>query len=227
VEFLRSLGLPPERVFLTPFVIDTPFFSARAAASEREATRARWSIPPAAPVALFVGKLVPWKRPGDFLEAAARVEGLYAVFAGEGPLRTALEARSALPDLSGRVRFLGFINQMGLPQIYAACDFLVLPSEYEPFGVVVNEAFACGIPAVVSDVCGAAGDLVRNEETGFVIGTGDVDELSERLSLLAADPKFRRELGARARARVESWGPLQNAEAFAHACVTLASRNGK
>jgi glycosyltransferase involved in cell wall biosynthesis len=224
VGFLRSLGLSPERIFLTPYVIDTPFFSARAAACDREAMRARWNIPPAAPVALFVGKLVPWKRPGDFLEAAARVEDLYAIFAGEGHLRTVLEARSAFPDLRGRVRFLGFTNQTGLPQIYAGCDVLVLPSEYEPFGLVVNEAFACGIPAVVSEACGAGGDLVRDGETGYVVPVGAVEELADRLRVLAADPGFRQTMGEKARSRIAEWGPGQNAEAFADACLTVAAR---
>ena len=107
--------------------------------------------PSDAPVALFVAKLVPWKRPQDLLKAAARVEGLHVVLAGSGPLRPELEALAAQKDLSGRVHFLGFVNQSQLPAIYAAADFLVLPSEYEPFGVVVNEAFASGRTAIVSE----------------------------------------------------------------------------
>jgi glycosyltransferase involved in cell wall biosynthesis len=87
-------------------------------------------LPEEAFVALFVGKLVPWKRPGDFLEAVARAPGVFAVLAGEGPLRSHLEARASRPDLAGRVRFLGFVNQGGLPGVYSASDVLVLPSEH-------------------------------------------------------------------------------------------------
>ena len=172
----------------------------------------------------FVGKLVPWKRPLDLLEAVARVQGLYLFLAGEGPLRPLLEARAEREDLRDRVRFLGFVNQRQLPKVYAAADFLVLPSDYEPFGVVVNEAFSCGLPAIVSEACGSAGDLVRDGETGYVVPVGAVDVLAERLRTLAADAELRGEMAQRARARIADWGPQQNAEAFAQACLSIARR---
>ena len=59
------------------------------------------------------------------------------------------------------MRFLGFVNQTGLPGVYVTSDLLVLPSDYEPFGLVVNEAMLCGCPAVVSDRVGAGYDRIR------------------------------------------------------------------
>jgi glycosyltransferase involved in cell wall biosynthesis len=70
--------------------------------------------------------------------AAAAVPDAYLVFVGEGPLRFELEAEAHALGLGDRVRFLGFANQTQLPDIYCASDLMVLPSEYEPFGVVVN-----------------------------------------------------------------------------------------
>ena len=224
LALLRSLGLSEGRTFLTPFVVNNGFFEAGAGQGDRDSLRHDWAIPTHAPAALFVGKLVPWKRPQDLLEAGARVPGLYLFLAGEGPLRSLLEARAASEDLGGRVRFLGFVNQRQLPSVYAAADFLVLPSDYEPFGVVVNEAFSCGLPAIVSEACGSAGDLVRNGETGYVVPVGAVDVLAERLRTLAADTELRGEMAQRARARIADWGPQQNAEAFAQACLSIARR---
>jgi glycosyltransferase involved in cell wall biosynthesis len=89
---------------------------------------------------------------------------------------------------------------------------------------VVNEAFACGVPAVVSEACGAAGDLVWDGETGFVIGVGDVEALAGCLRKLASGPEVVRKMGARARERISEWGPGQNAEAFARACLELAGK---
>ena len=224
IGFLRALGLPKDRCFLTHYVVDNDFFARRAATVNRREVRRQWNVPDEAIVALFAGKLVPRKRPGDLLEAAVLVPGLYVVFAGEGSLRTTLERRAEAPKLAGRARFLGFVNQQGLPEVYMASDVLVLPSEHEPFGLVVNETFSCGVPAIVSDACGAAGDLVRNGETGYVVSVGDVAALAERLALLARDPELRRTMGEKARARIAEWGPKQNAEAFAQACRTIVAR---
>ena len=222
LALLRSLGLSDGRIFLTPFAVNNDFFEATAGQGDRDWLRRDWAIPSFAPAALFVGKLVPWKRPLDLLEAVARVQGLYLFLAGEGPLRPLLEARAEREDLRDRVRFLGFVNQRQLPKVYAAADFLVLPSDYEPFGVVVNEAFSCGLPAIVSEACGSAGDLVRDGETGYVVPVGAVDVLAERLRTLAADAELRGEMAQRARAKMTQWGPPQNAEAFAQACLTIS-----
>jgi glycosyltransferase involved in cell wall biosynthesis len=223
-RFLGRLGLPPERIVVTPFVVDTSFFAEAARRVDRDGVRRHWGIPRDAPVALFAGKLVPWKRPQDLLEAASTIKGLYAVFAGDGPLRHGLEARALDLGIAGRVRFLGFVNQRGLPPVYVASDVLVLPSEYEAFGVVVNEAFACRRPALVSEACGAAEDLVRDGESGYVVPVADVGALAARLATLASDQGLREEMGAKARARIDQWGPEENAAAFAEACLALAAR---
>jgi len=108
--------------------------------------------------------------------------------------------------------------------MYRGADVLVLPSSYEAFGLVVNEAFAAGIPAIVSAACGSAGDLVRDGITGYVVAVGDVDILADRLELLSADPALWATMAEHARARVGEWGPTQNAIAFADMCATLATR---
>ena len=147
----------------------------------RSRCRAReWQIPVSATVMLFCAKLQPWKGPGDALEAFARanVPNSYLVFAGDGPLRTSIEQRADELGVSERVRILGFVNQSQLPSVYCAADLLVLPSLYEPFGFVVNEAMLCGCPVAVSDRVGAKYDLVRQGETGYVFPTGDVDALA-------------------------------------------------
>ena len=217
---LRQMGVDERRVFLTPNVIDNELFS-RAVNLSRTQLRRSWGVPDDAPLALYVAKLVPWKRPQDLLEAVAQVKEIHVVLAGDGRVRPELEARAARKDLSGRVHFLGFVNQSQLPAVYRAADFLVLPSEYEPFGLVVNEAFACGLTAVVTEACGCVGDLVRNGETGFVVPVGDVTELSRRLDTLATDVELRKDMSTGARARIDEWGPRENVDAMAGACRQL------
>jgi glycosyltransferase involved in cell wall biosynthesis len=224
-KFVESLGVPPRKVFLTPYVVHNAFFEERARRADRGALRSAWSVPPTSLVALFTGKLVDRKRPLDLLRAVAENESWWAVFAGDGDLRPALEGEAARLGVAARTRFLGFVNQQGLPEIYAAADVLVLPSEHEPFGLVVNEAFACGLPAIVSDACGAAGDLIQDGRTGFTFPVGDVTALASRLRQLDTDRTLLAAAGRNARARLDDWGLAQNAEAFHKACLTVAGNS--
>jgi glycosyltransferase involved in cell wall biosynthesis len=72
----------------------------------------------------------------------------------DGPLRAELESEASTLGIDSRVRFVGFVKQSRLPALYTAADVMVLPSEYEPFGVVVNEAMCCGCPVISSDSVG-------------------------------------------------------------------------
>jgi glycosyltransferase involved in cell wall biosynthesis len=219
VELMRSLGLPVDRIVLTPYVVDNDWWSERAATVERAAVRCAWGVPADAPVVLFCAKLQSWKRPLDLLRAfaASEVPGAHLIFAGEGPLRQELQTEAHSMGLNGQVHFIGFANQTQLPEIYRASDLMVLPSEYEPFGVVVNEAMLCGCPVVVSDRVGAGYDLVSPGENGFVFPFGDVDSLAAILRETLIAPDRLGVLGDAARRRMRSWAPSDNISAVARA----------
>jgi glycosyltransferase involved in cell wall biosynthesis len=119
-----------------------------------------------------------------------------AVFVGSGELEPALRADAEA--LGARAHFAGFKNQSELPRYYAAADVLVLPSDGgETWGLVVNEAMACGLPAIVSDAVGCAPDLIEEGRTGFTFPVGDCAQLALRLESLA-EMKMRRHDFARA-----------------------------
>jgi glycosyltransferase involved in cell wall biosynthesis len=84
---------------------------------------------------------------------------------------------------------LGFCNQTMMPLAYAAADALVLPSDArETWGLVANEALACGRPAIVSDACGCAPDLVADLTAGRVFPVGNVELLAEAICLTIGAP---------------------------------------
>jgi glycosyltransferase involved in cell wall biosynthesis len=227
---IRSLGIPEDRITLTPYCVDNPWWVEKSKQADRSGVRARWNVPPNAVVVLFCAKLQPWKRPQDLLRAFAKAAGTngYLVFAGDGPLRLALESEAASLGISDRVRFVGFVNQSGLPEVYTASDVLVLPSGYEAFGVVVNEAMLCGRPVIVSDKVGAGFDLVRGGETGFIFPTGDVEALSELLQEALRSPDRLKRVGTAARERMTNWSPRENLEGLVAAlqrAVQLQPRN--
>ena len=115
------------------------------------------------------------------------------VMVGSGPLESELKQKARELGLS--VRWEGFVNQMSLPLYYAAADVFVLPSRIEPWGLVVNEAMACGTPCIVSDRVASGADLISDKCTGLVFRDGDVDDLASCLST-ALSPELRAEWAA-------------------------------
>jgi len=219
VEYLKSLGFSADRIFLVPTAVDNDWWTAMAANADRTAVRAAWKIPADASVALFCAKLQLWKGPRDLLEAFANanVPNSYVVFAGDGPERANLERRAAELGIADRVRFLGFVNQTQLPATYLAADLFVLPSLFEPFGLVVNEAMLCGLPVAVTDRVGARFDLVRPDENGFVYPAGDVEALTNILRQILPDAEKRSRMGAAAKSRMETWSPREYTDGVARA----------
>lgn len=228
-RYLKSLGVPDERIFLGRSIVDNSWWTERAAQVDRAAVRHQWKIPIDAAVTLYCAKLQPWKRPRDLLQAFVRanVPGSYLVFAGDGPLRATLEQEVRHAGVSERVRFLGFVNQTGLPGVYSASNLLVLPSEYEPFGVVVNEAMLCGCPAVVSDRVGAKYDLIQEGETGCIFPCGNIEALANVLRLLLGDGHKLQRMGMAAKVRMRTWTPEMNADAFAQAVEQVVTSHFK
>jgi glycosyltransferase involved in cell wall biosynthesis len=211
-ELMLSLGLPPERVTLTPYCVDNDWWTQQSAGIDRHAVRASWGVSASDSVILFCAKLQPWKRPLDLLRAFAKANlpGAFLVFAGEGPLRGQLESEAVNLGIANRVRFLGFVNQSQLPAVYTSADLMVLPSEYEPFAVVVNEAMCCGCPVIVSDHVGAARDLVAPVRPSFIYPCGDVAALTTTLQSAIGDHALLEPLRRAVVAHMQTWSPAQN-----------------
>jgi glycosyltransferase involved in cell wall biosynthesis len=208
-DLMRSISVPEQRITMTPYSVDNDWWMAQSQKVDREAVRTGWGASRATSVILFCAKLQPWKRPLDLLRAFAKanLSDALLLYAGEGAQRQELEKEASALGLGEQVHFLGFLNQSQLPALYTAADLMVLPSEYEPFAVVVNEAFCCGCPVVASDHVGAARDLIAPVDPGLIYPCGDVPALSTLLSQLCCDHGRLRELGRAARNRMDSWAP--------------------
>jgi glycosyltransferase involved in cell wall biosynthesis len=209
-SFYIENGVAECRIFSAPHFVDNARFRAGVEVERprRAELRARWGIPMDAVCFSYVGKLQKKKRILDLVAAMARLQDsglrthLLVVGAGElMPAARALAGQNRVP-----VTFGGFLNQTELPAAYAVTDCLVLHSDYgETWGLVVNEAMACGIPAVVSDRVGCGPDLVEHGVTGLVYPFGDVEALSGALRSLAIRPVQLADMGARARDRVAGY----------------------
>jgi glycosyltransferase involved in cell wall biosynthesis len=218
-EFYRRHGVPEEKLFLTPYGVDNDFFQRQRLAGlpQRTEIRSRFGLPRDAVVILYAGRLAPEKCVGDLLAACERLADprAWLVLAGEGRERAALEQRARSLGFE-RVRFIGFQGQEELARVYLASDVLVLPSQREPWGLVVNEAMNFALPIVASEVVGAVPDLV-GEDNGCVFPTGDVDALVRCLRPLVDDPVRRARMGASSLERVRRWSHHGSAEAVLRA----------
>jgi glycosyltransferase involved in cell wall biosynthesis len=224
-DLIYSLGISEQKVTLTPYSVDNDWWIERSRSVDTKAVRAAWGASDSDVVILFCAKLQSWKRPLDLLRAFSSVsKSAVLIYAGEGPMRSELEAEAARLGVKDRVRFLGFVNQSGLPEVYTSSDLMVLPSEYEPFAVVVNEAMCCGCPVVSSDHVGAARDLIAPVCSKFIFPCGDVERLAAILAQAVQDRSKLATLGHAYRSRILRWSPKQNIEATVEAIEAAASR---
>lgn len=206
-EHLERLGAPPASIVQAPNAVDLTRFRDRVAElRERREPNAR-------PVVLTAARLAPEKGIDVLLEAARGLEADVEV-AGRGPEAEAL--RAAAPP---NVRFLGQLPQEDLAAAYARADVFVLPSRSEPWGMVLNEAAAAGLPIVATDAVGAAWDLVEDGENGFRVRVDDHSALRRALERLA-DPAFRVRAGSRSSELATRFTPA----AWAAAVAGLAGR---
>ena len=192
--------------FPMPYAADNDSFRAMAekAAPDREKLRHELQLEPGRPIFLFASKLQSRKRCIDLVEAFLRLAPMpgtqppaYLLIAGDGEERAAIEQRIASSGTSN-TRMLGFQNQSELPRLFDLCDVFVLPSIYEPWGLIVNEVMSAARPVVVSDQVGCAPDLLRDGVNGFIFPAQNVDALSTVLRRFIDEPTIAKKMGRRA-----------------------------
>ena len=172
---------------------------------------------------LFVGRMESIKGIEVLLEAFGKLSRMPAIEVGSACLAliggdadvsnekmdaemARLQSLPIVAEMGRSIRFLGKRDQDTLPYYYSAADVVVVPSEYESFGLVALEAMACGTPVVASETGGLA-FLIRDGETGFHVPAGNPDALVERIEQLLEDRELQKRLGRQAStyARTFDW----------------------
>jgi glycosyltransferase involved in cell wall biosynthesis len=180
-QFYQSLGFRPELTY--PFA----YFRLRA---KREGPLQNKSNEHTDMI--YVGQLIPRKGIDVLLSAMAPIcvefPKLHLTLVGDGPARSELAAQASSLGISDRVTFAGVIPSLDVRQWIGKSDLLVLPSRWDGWGLVVNEAFSMGVPVIVSDRCGAA-DIVDHGRNGYIFQSEDVSDLQACLRrFLSAHP---------------------------------------
>ncbi|MEW6731316.1 MAG: glycosyltransferase family 4 protein [Acidobacteriota bacterium] len=176
-RFYLRMGCAPERMFRVPYFVDNTAVATAAATgrANRREIRATLGIPNDKFVVVAVAKLIQRKRPLDLVQALKALPAdIHLVWVGTGPLEEQLRAEAKVLNVEDRLHLAGFRPARETWTILGASDLFALPSQNEPWGLVINEAVAAGLPALVTDQCGGAEDLVVPDRTGEIVNTGDI-----------------------------------------------------
>jgi glycosyltransferase involved in cell wall biosynthesis len=224
--YLRQFGVLDTSIFSAPNAVDNEFFAERALHARilPEATRAKLRLPDR--YFLFVGRLIEAKGVFELVDAYGKLSpalraSIALVVGGDGPARPALE-RLAAQILPGTIRFVGFVQKEELPPYYGLADALVFPTHSDPWGLVVNEAMACGCPVIASEVAGCVPDLVEDGITGKIVPPHDAPQLASNMEYLAVHEDVRSRMSTQATQRIAAYSPEACAEGIAKAVLACA-----
>ncbi len=230
-RYANSFGIRNEKIFVASNAVDTELFAqqARIARENADALRRQFSLP--ARFFVFVGRLVAEKGVFDLLDAYARLalpirRKVGLVFVGDGVARKDLEARAAAIT-TGSVFFSGFLQRNELGSIYALADALVLPTHSDTWGLVVNEAMACALPIIVTDVAGCTEDLVIDGKNGRVITAKHVDRLVAAMEDVASNEELRVSMGRCSQEAIRAYSPDCCAASIAAAALATVGTTAR
>jgi glycosyltransferase involved in cell wall biosynthesis len=210
-EYLRNFDTPEESIFTAPNAVDIELFARLSDAVRKDGARHRQALQLPARFFLFVGRLVPEKGVFELLRSYGRLapalrSEVGLVFVGDGAARSEL-SRQAAAIVPGSIRLVGFAQRDQLASYYALAEALVFPTHTDPWGLVVNEAMACGLPIISTDAAGCAADLVEDGWNGRVVRVGDTSQLVSAMQELAGDGNLRSLMSQRSRERVLRHSP--------------------
>lgn len=210
----RSYGVSEDRLFRSPLCVDNAGYAPQAG-DVRDLDL------------LFSGRLVALKNPLFCVQVARAVarrlqRRVSLGVAGAGPLEGELRSAAARAAGDVDVQFAGFVQPAALPAWYRRGRVFLFPTAWDPWGVVVNEAHAAGLPVIATPQAGASGDLLLDGQTGRVLPL-DVETWADTAAGWLAAPELRDRMGRQARQRVQAWNADAACEGLAQAIRRAAS----
>jgi glycogen(starch) synthase len=192
----EQLDQIPNQVDLSPFSPPAPSVRSSLWPEER-------------PLMLFAGRLEYEKGVQTALDAMSEIDrhspGAGLIVAGDGTYRSTLEGQARKLGIAHMVRFVGFVDEARLRSLYRSVDLAIVPSLYEPFGLVALEAMASETPVVVADA-GGLREFVEHEVSGLRFETGNPQALADAVTRVLHDPALGKRLAREARSALEARG---------------------
>jgi glycosyltransferase involved in cell wall biosynthesis len=207
-EVCGHFHIQHEKVKIIPNGIDVTKFQV---STDRQAVRSRYGVQPHEKLVLCVGRLVPQKGIEYLIRAVPAIADHYPeakfVFVGEGWMRDYLESVSRSTGHQWKIKFTGFISDEELAALMPNSDVLVIPSIYEPFGIVALEGMAAGVPVVASQVGGLA-EVIEHDRTGVFVYPRNPESIAWGVDRMLSNPDHAMRMAKNARETVEkqfSW----------------------
>lgn len=225
-EYLRAHQIPDDKIIIAPNAVDNDLFGTLAEATRQNATAMRHELDLPARYILFVGRIVREKGVFELLEAYAALDEslrrqLGLVFVGDGPCLAELK-RQASTVKDGIVKFPGFTQREELAAYYTLAEMFVLPTYTDTWGLVVNEAMACGLPVIGSRVAGCASDLIKEDWNGLLVAPKDVSSLKSAMTRLATLRDLSANMGVHSKQHITQYSPEAWSIGIAEAVKTMA-----
>jgi glycosyltransferase involved in cell wall biosynthesis len=220
-SFARRYGVSDDRIHHVPHVVDFERLARGARLAEGERDRLRAELGVRGVTFVYVGRLWAGKGLTYLLDAFGGLQQrdvgeVSLLLVGDGRDEDELRAHALAQGLRNVV-FSGFQGDDVLPRLYAASDVFVFPTLGDPFGMVVPEAMACGLPVVATTAAGEISERVAEGVNGFLVAPGSSDQLLERMTVLARDEGLRAAMGAASIRKVAWQSPDAWADAFERA----------
>lgn len=191
IEYLQAYGIKRDHISLFAYAVDNDYFKEKSSLSPegKASVRNRYNLPNDDRIILSVTKFNDREAPWDLLKAFCDLPNPrpFLLLVGDGIERSSLEDYALLQGAEDVV-FAGYVPYPELPSLYGIADVFVHPTHYEPWGVSVQEALACGLPVIASSKVGAGYDLIVPDKNGAIYDVGNPKDLASKLShLLASD----------------------------------------
>ena len=220
--FFLNNGINTNLLFSAPYFIENQRFIDGALISRTDSKKT--TLTEAHFCFLFAGKLVNTKNIQELLTAFKMTHEhnnkCQLMIVGDGDLRPELEAFTQQHGLP--VIFTGFVNQSVLPSTYSQGDCFVLSSDNEAWGLVVNEAMVCGLPAIVSNRVGACDDLIIEGQTGFMYPCGSPEALAQKMIYMVENRGIAKKMGQKAQQHIlDNFGVKHTVQATLDALTFL------
>lgn len=197
-EYLMHLGAKEDRIFIAWNTVDNSFFEANSkiTAEEKDRFKDKLGIKKRL-VILYAGQLIERKGVYNLLEGYSsmkkEIDDVALLIVGRGMEEDTLRRKCVQENISDVV-FAGFVEYGHLPKYFGISDMFILPSYEEVWGLVINEAMACGLPVITTDKVGASVDIVENGVNGFVVRDRDSHELYNSMKKIIVDNELRQKM---------------------------------
>ncbi len=206
-KYLSTLRVPQQKIFKAINTVDTSFFSEKTAELKEKGPKGsnKHNL-------CYVGYLSERKNVKQLLLCIRKLTDKRSDFKldliGDGDDKETLQQFAMELNLENIVHFVGFKQKSELPEYYAATDVFLFQTNFDIWGLVLNEAMAAGLPCIASPNAGAVDDLIKDNETGFIIDYKNVNSIVEKIEYLFDHPDHAKQIGKNAKQFI-----LQNATA--------------